>query len=153
MSALNPRAIAARGVGFAPRVRAALGLWPLAESGFNGGGARSKRKRTREERDRERLDDLLRRLEQVLDAAPLTVTPGTVAPLITFRTDNEAATRVAEALRRIESPAPLADGDEAAMGAMLRAAKMRAAVGAETDVRVRNNRWRAIVLVALLMLS
>jgi hypothetical protein len=153
MSALNPRAIAARGVGFEPRVRAALGLWPLADSGFNGGGARSKPRRTREARDRERLDELMRRLEQVLDAAPSAVVPGATASPITFRTDNEAAARVAEALRRIESPAPLADGDEAAMGAILRAAKMRAAVGAETDVRVRNNRWRAIVLVALLMLS
>jgi hypothetical protein len=96
----------------------------------------------------------MRRLESVLDAASPVVELQDVATApITFRTDNEAAARVAEALSRLESHVPLTDADEAAMSAILRAAKQRATQGSETNVRARNNRWRAIVLVALLMLS
>ena len=66
MSALNPRAIAAQGIGFTPRLVAVQGLWPVPDTG--GGFYTPSRRRAR---DIAKIDD-----EEILMLISLVISSG-----------------------------------------------------------------------------
>lgn len=157
MASLSARAIAVQGLGFTPRLIAVQGLWPFSDEApdTSSFGARAARRRRDVALDA-RLDELdreLRRHEERRRRAGRRE-PGAAdleaSPLLTFRDDEEAARRVASAIATLQVGGDLSAGDELALRTILSAARQRVA---DTEARRRRNRWRIILLVALVLLS
>lgn len=156
MASLNARAIAVQGLGaFTPRLVAVQGLWPFSGEAADTSsfGARAARRRRDAALDA-RLDELdraLRRHEERRHRARLAGAAIAEAPeLLAFRSDEEAARRVAGAIETLQTGADLSVADEAALRAILGAARARVA---DAEARRRRNRWRIVLLVALMLIS
>jgi len=128
-----------------------LGVFTEVLGGSSGAGAA-----------RRRLDDAMDALERFLDKRRIGIrpqpAPDASAALASFYTDQEAAERVAAALAAAREGAAMGEADSVALRAILAAARARGArdrMSAEEARRERHarNRWRAIILMALLMLS
>ena len=150
---LSSRAIAIQGFGYGTRLTSVQGLWPYggAPSDVSGGSAAHGRKR-RDWRLEERLDELDRLLREHEARRRHTVEPDArpaAEVLASFRTDQEAAERVARAISRARLGVTMPEAETHALRAVLAAARQRVA---DAEARRVRNRWRAVVLVALWML-